>query len=64
LTARRLKKNLSGRSGLYPLRKNPLNEGTALVKASLFGTAAWKKRNGELPRIHAGELGFQAERLE
>jgi hypothetical protein len=30
---------------------------------SLSGTAALKKRNGGSPRIHAGELGFQAERL-
>jgi hypothetical protein len=30
---------------------------------SLFGSLASKKRNGGSPRIHAGELGFQAERL-
>ena len=31
---------------------------------SSFRTVARKKRNGGSPRIHAGELGFQAERLE
>jgi hypothetical protein len=30
----------------------------------LFAAVAWKERGGGSPRIYAGELGFQAERLE